>query len=45
VSDLHGSGDYKRELTRVFTRRALGVVLARAKGQPLDVRYPHAVVV
>ena len=45
VNDLHGSGDYKRELTRVFTRRALGVVLARAEGQPLDVRYPHAVVV
>lgn len=45
VSDLHGGVDYKRELTRVFARRALGVVLARAEGSALDVRYPHAVVV
>jgi aerobic carbon-monoxide dehydrogenase medium subunit len=45
VSDLHGGGDYKRELTRVFARRALGVVLARAEGRPLEARYPHAVVV
>jgi carbon-monoxide dehydrogenase medium subunit len=45
VSDLHGGADYKRELTRVFARRALGVVRGRAEGRALDVRYPHAVVV
>ena len=45
LSDLHGGADYKRELTRVFTRRALAAVSARAHGRPLDARYPHAVVV
>jgi carbon-monoxide dehydrogenase medium subunit len=45
VSDLHGGADYKRELTRVFARRALTAVVARAQGRPLDVRYPHAIVV
>jgi len=45
LSDLHGGADYKRELTRVFTRRALAAVTARAHGRPLDARYPHAVVV
>jgi len=45
VSDVHGGGDYKRELTRVFARRVLGVALARAEDRPLAVRYPHAVVV
>jgi aerobic carbon-monoxide dehydrogenase medium subunit len=45
VSDLHGGGDYKRALTRVFARRALEAALARAAGRPLDARYPHAVVV
>jgi aerobic carbon-monoxide dehydrogenase medium subunit len=45
VSDLHGGGDYKRELTRVFARRALAAVLARAEGRPVNARYPHAVVV
>ena len=45
LSDLHGGADYKRELTRVFTRRALASVTARAHGRPLDARYPHAVVV
>jgi aerobic carbon-monoxide dehydrogenase medium subunit len=45
VSDLHGGADYKRELARVFARRALDVVVARAEGRALDVRYPHAVVV
>jgi carbon-monoxide dehydrogenase medium subunit len=44
VSDLHGSADYKRELVRVFARRALGAVLARAGGAEPP-RYPHAVVV
>ena len=45
VSDLHGSGDYKRELTRVFARRALIAAVARAEGRPLDAHYPHAIVV
>ena len=45
VSDLHGGADYKRELTRVFARRALAAAVARARGRALDVRYPHAIVV
>jgi carbon-monoxide dehydrogenase medium subunit len=45
VSDLHGSSDYKRELTRVFARRALAAAIARAEGRALDARYPHAVIV
>jgi aerobic carbon-monoxide dehydrogenase medium subunit len=45
VSDRHGSGDYKRELTRVFARRALIAAVARAEGRPLDAHYPHAIVV
>ncbi len=45
VSDLHGGADYKRELVRVFTRRALGAVIARAEGRPHEARYPHAIVV
>jgi carbon-monoxide dehydrogenase medium subunit len=45
VSDLHGGADYKRELTRVFARRALAAAVARAEGRPLDSRYPHAVIV
>ena len=45
VGDLHGAVDYKRELTRVFTRRALAVAVARAQGRPVDAHYPHAVVV
>jgi aerobic carbon-monoxide dehydrogenase medium subunit len=45
VSDRHGSGDYKRELTRVFARRALIAAGARAEGRPLDAHYPHAIVV
>ena len=45
VSDLHGSAEYKRELTRVFARRALTAAIARGEGRALDVRYPHAVVV
>jgi carbon-monoxide dehydrogenase medium subunit len=45
VQDLHGAVDYKRDLTRVFTQRALAVAVARARGRPLEVRYPHAVVV
>lgn len=45
VSDLHGAADYKRELTRVFARRALETAVARAQGRPLGARYPHAIVV
>ncbi|HEX9822020.1 MAG TPA: xanthine dehydrogenase family protein subunit M [Methylomirabilota bacterium] len=45
VSDLHGRADYKRDLTRVFARRALTAAAARAEGRALDARYPHAVVV
>ncbi len=45
VSDLHGGSDYKRELTRVFVRRALAIAAARARGRALDARYPHAIVV
>jgi carbon-monoxide dehydrogenase medium subunit len=45
VSDLHGGADYKRELTRVFARRALAAAVARAQGQAVDARYPHAVIV
>jgi aerobic carbon-monoxide dehydrogenase medium subunit len=44
VSDLHGAADYKRELTRVFARRALGAAVARTQGRAPD-RYPHAIVV
>jgi aerobic carbon-monoxide dehydrogenase medium subunit len=45
VSDLHGGSDYKRELTRVFTRRAVAVAAARAQGRPHVASYLHAVVV
>jgi carbon-monoxide dehydrogenase medium subunit len=45
VSDLHGGADYKRELTRVFARRALLACVARAGGRPLGASYPHAIVV
>lgn len=45
VGDRHGGADYKRELTRVFARRALSVAVARAEGRVLQARYPHAIVV
>jgi carbon-monoxide dehydrogenase medium subunit len=45
VSDLHGGSDYKRELTRVFARRALTAAVTRAEGRTPDARYPHAIVV
>jgi len=45
IDDLHGSADYKRDMTRVFVRRALAIVGARAAGRDADVRYPHTVVV
>jgi carbon-monoxide dehydrogenase medium subunit len=45
VSDLHGSADYKREMARVFVRRALDIAAARAAGRVAHERYPHTVVV
>jgi len=45
IADLHGSADYKREMTRVFVRRAVDTVAARAAGRDLHERYPHTVVV
>src|SRR5262245_9384819 len=45
VDDLHGSAEYKREMVEVFVRRALGVAVARARGEEIRVRYAHTVVV
>ncbi len=45
VDDLHGSADYKQDMTRVFVRRALEIVGARAMGRPHDPRYAHTVIV
>ena len=32
LSDIHASADFRAELARVFTRRALESAVARAKG-------------
>jgi carbon-monoxide dehydrogenase medium subunit len=45
VDDLHGSADYKRDMTSVFVRRALQTVAARALGQEHHGRYAHSIVV
>ncbi len=45
LADLHGSADYKREMTRVFVRRAVATVAARAAGRDFHERYAHTVVV
>lgn len=45
ADDLHGSADYKRDMTRVFVRRALEVAGARAMGQESHARYPYTVIV
>jgi len=45
VDDLHGSAEYKREMTRVFARRVLGVAAARAAGRERHERYPHTIIV
>jgi carbon-monoxide dehydrogenase medium subunit len=45
LDDLHGSAEYKREMTRVFVRRALHVVAARASGREPHARHPHTIVV
>ena len=44
ADDLHGSADYKREMVAVFTRRALHVAAARARGVAATPQYTHAVV-
>jgi CO/xanthine dehydrogenase FAD-binding subunit len=43
ADDLHGSADYKREMVAVFTRRALRVAAARARGAAPVTRFPHTV--
>jgi carbon-monoxide dehydrogenase medium subunit len=45
IDDLHGSAEYKREMTRVFVRRVLGVAAARAAGREIHERYPHTIIV
>jgi len=45
ADDLHGSAEYKRDMTRVFVRRALLVAAARAAGRGSHERHPHTVVV
>ena len=45
VSDLHGSAEYKREMTRVFVGRALALAAARFQGRAPETRYAHTVVV
>lgn len=45
ADDLHGSAEYKREMTRVFVRRTLLVAAARAGGRDTHERYPHTVLV
>ena len=45
VDDLHGSAEYKRDMTRVFVRRAFEIVGARATGRESHARYPHTVIV
>jgi carbon-monoxide dehydrogenase medium subunit len=45
MADLHGSAEYKRDMTRVFARRALAVAGARARGSVPHARYAHTVVV
>jgi carbon-monoxide dehydrogenase medium subunit len=47
TSDLHGSAEYKKDMTRVFVKRTLVVAAARAAGRRQDghERYPHTIVV
>ena len=44
VDDLHGSAEYKRDMTRVFVGRALALA-ARAPGTGARCPYAHAVAV
>ena len=45
VTDLHGSSEYKRDMTRVFVRRTLLVAAARAAGRDTHARHPHTIIV
>jgi carbon-monoxide dehydrogenase medium subunit len=53
MADLHGSAEYKQDMVRVFTRRALATVVARARdlttvrlrSGETPARYAHAEVV
>jgi len=45
TTDLHGSAEYKRDMTRVFVRRTLLVAVARAAGRDTHERHPHTVIV
>ena len=45
VDDRHGSAEYKREMTRVFVRRALQAAVARAEGREPHARYAYTIVV
>ena len=45
VDDRHGSAEYKREMTRVFVRRALQAAVGRAEGREPDARYAYTVLV
>jgi len=45
ANDLHGSAEYKKDMTRVFVKRALHVAAARAAGQDTHERHPHTVIV
>jgi aerobic carbon-monoxide dehydrogenase medium subunit len=45
IDDLHGSAEYKRDMTRVFARRILAVAAARAEGREIHERHPHTIVV
>jgi len=45
LGDLHGSADYKHDMTRVFVRRILKIAAARADGREPDERHPHTIVV
>ena len=33
ASDVHGSGEYRRKVAKVYVRRALQLAIARAKGE------------
>jgi carbon-monoxide dehydrogenase medium subunit len=44
ADDLHGSADYKREMVRVFARRAARIAAARARGTAPAARFPYAIV-
>jgi carbon-monoxide dehydrogenase medium subunit len=45
MDDLHGSAEYKREMTRVFVQRILTYAAARADGREPHERHPHTIVV